>query len=217
MYKRQYLGYLGDAPLIRKVLLSSLVIAWSIRISLHVLNARIIPRKEDPRYQALRKNWGKHFNSKIFILFISEAVLVAILSMSFYTATHNISPISIFDILATLFAITSIAFETLSDYQLAKGKISGEVFDKGLWKYSRHPNYFFEWLYWCSLCLFSIGSNLAPLSLIAPIIMYIFLTKITGIPPAEKRMLASRGDAFREYQMRTNAFFLWKQKRKEKI
>ena len=85
----------------------------------------------------------------------------------------------------------------------------GRVCDFGLWKYSRHPNYFFEWLVWIAYFVFALGSPWAWVGLASPLLMLFFLTRMTGIPPAEARALASRGDAYRDYQRRTSAFIPW--------
>jgi steroid 5-alpha reductase family enzyme len=78
-----------------------------------------------------------------------------------------------------------------------------------LWKYSRHPNYFFEWLHWCAYAVWAIGAAAWPLTLLGPVLMYLFLRYLTGIPHTERRSLASRGDAYREYQSTTNMFWPW--------
>jgi steroid 5-alpha reductase family enzyme len=91
----------------------------------------------------------------------------------------------------------------------AQPAAKGRVCDFGLWKYSRHPNYFFEWLVWIAYFVFALGSPWAWVGLVSPLLMLFFLTRMTGIPPAEARALASRGDAYRDYQRRTSAFIPW--------
>ena len=83
-----------------------------------------------------------------------------------------------------------------------------EVCEAGLWRYSRHPNYFFEWVFWCAWPLFAVGTSAwAWTSLLAPALMYWLLVHVSGIPPHEEHMLRSRGDKFRALQARVNAFF----------
>ncbi|MBB4449781.1 DUF1295 domain-containing protein, partial [Aliirhizobium cellulosilyticum] len=80
-----------------------------------------------------------------------------------------------------------------------------EVCETGLWRYSRHPNYFFEWMFWC--CWFLLAASPSWLSLLAPLLMYWLLVHVSGIPPLEDHMLRSRGEKFRALQRRVNAFF----------
>ena len=109
--------------------------------------------------------------------------------------------------------VTSVLGETVTDRQLqrfrANPQNSGHVCTEGLWRYLRHPNYFFEWCHWWSYVAFAWGTPLFWISLLGPIGMLFFLLKVTGIPPTEERALASRGDAYREYQQKTSVFFPW--------
>jgi steroid 5-alpha reductase family enzyme len=85
----------------------------------------------------------------------------------------------------------------------------GKNCEVGLWYYSRHPNYFFEWLIWVSYGLVSLASPYGYIGLISPVLMYILLTKFSGVPMSEELALKKRGDVFREYQRTTSAFFPW--------
>ncbi len=109
--------------------------------------------------------------------------------------------------------IVAFLGEIVADAQLAAFKrnpaCAGKVCNAGLWRYSRHPNYFFEWLIWVAFFLYALGSPHGWAGFISPLLMLIFLTKVTGIPPAEAQSLKSRGDAYREYQRRTSAFVPW--------
>ena len=128
-------------------------------------------------------------------------------------AANNPSPVAITDILALLIALGSLFGESIADHQLAefrqKPANSGKVCDSGLWRYSRHPNYFFEWLHWWAYVAFALGGPKAWVSLLGPLLMYIFLRYITGIPHAERSSLRSRGEAYRNYQQTTSPFFPW--------
>ena len=117
-----------------------------------------------------------------------------------------------------IFAISlflfSLAMESLSDMQLKdflknRDSKASSVCDKGLWKYSRHPNYFFEAMIWLSVGIFSFEAQYGYLGIIPFIIMYLLITKVTGIPPLEKSSLSSKGDAYKEYQEKTNKFIPW--------
>ena len=103
--------------------------------------------------------------------------------------------------------------EGLSDFQLARFRqrpeSKGEVCQDGFWKYSRHPNYFFEWLHWCAYVMLAITAPLGWLTILAPVAMWFFLNRVTGIPLTEIQAIKSRGEKYRRYQRTTNAFFPW--------
>ncbi len=109
--------------------------------------------------------------------------------------------------------LIAVIGESTADYQLKKFKADpankGKICDRGLWYYSRHPNYFFEWLIWVAYFLFAAGAPGGWITIYCPLLMLLFLTKITGIPPTEAQSLKSRGDAYRDYQRRTSAFVPW--------
>ncbi len=109
--------------------------------------------------------------------------------------------------------LAAIAGETLADRQLAQFRAKpanrGKTCRAGLWRYSRHPNYFFEWLHWWSYVLMGINVSNGWVTLIGPVVMLFFLFYITGIPHTEKQAVASRGDDYREYQRTTSMFFPW--------
>jgi steroid 5-alpha reductase family enzyme len=107
--------------------------------------------------------------------------------------------------------------EVLADAQLARFKANpvnrGKVCDLGLWRFSRHPNYFFEWLIWVSYALFALASPHGYLGLISPALILFFLLKVTGIPATEAQALRSKGEAYRRYQQTTSVFIPWIPKR----
>jgi steroid 5-alpha reductase family enzyme len=109
--------------------------------------------------------------------------------------------------------LIGIAGESVADYQLKQFKADpankGKTCDAGLWNYSRHPNYFFEWLIWVSYFVFALGSPFGWVSLIAPLLMIYFLLKVTGIPATEEQALKTKGEAYRRYQQTTSAFIPW--------
>ena len=111
------------------------------------------------------------------------------------------------------FWLVSLAGESVADRQLAAFKADpgnrGKVCDVGLWRYSRHPNYFFEWLHWFSYPLIAMGAPSQWVAWLGPVIMLLFLYRVSGIPYTEKQSLKSRGDAYREYQRTTSPFIPW--------
>jgi steroid 5-alpha reductase family enzyme len=170
--------------------------------------------EEDPRYAALRKQFPKRTWLMFFGFFQLQGLLIGLLSLPIAFACANPSPgIGFFEIAGVLLWLVAIGGESIADMQLALFKAQpaskGRVCDFGLWKYSRHPNYFFEWVVWIAYFVFALGSPWAWVGLASPLLMLFFLTRMTGIPPAEARALASRGDAYRDYQRRTSAFIPW--------
>ncbi|MEZ5856269.1 MAG: DUF1295 domain-containing protein [Hyphomicrobiaceae bacterium] len=130
-------------------------------------------------------------------------------------AAHRPGTLSFTDIFAAILMGVSVLGEGIADRQLAAFRSNpanaSRVCDSGLWAWSRHPNYFFQWLGWLAYPIIAIAfSGSYPvgwIALVAPAAMYWFLVHVSGIPPLEAHMLRSRGDAYRAYQARTNAFF----------
>ncbi|MGA0333451.1 MAG: DUF1295 domain-containing protein [Kiritimatiellia bacterium] len=200
---------------LRAWLACGILFFWSGRLALHILTDRLLGSKEeDTRYQNLRKHWGENANRRFFWVFESQALLVLLFMTPAWVVTRRAgaSP-DLFDLLGLGVAGFSILGETLADRQLAAFRrdpsTKGKVCQRGLWRYSRHPNYFFEWLHWFGYVLMGIGSEVWIFTLLGPILMYVFLRYVTGVPHAERQSLRSRGDAYREYQQSTPVFFPW--------
>jgi steroid 5-alpha reductase family enzyme len=190
------------------------ILIWSCRLSYHLFTGRILPGKEDSRYKALAEDWGDKAPRNFYLLFMAQIVFVALFLFPVSIAMQNPAPVWMWsDTLAILIAIIAMSGEAVADRQLSaflsKAENKGNVCKEGLWRYSRHPNYFFEWLHWFAYAGFAFGYASWWLAFIGPIAMFIFLRFLTGVPYAERSSLKSRGDGYREYQSTTNAFFLW--------
>jgi steroid 5-alpha reductase family enzyme len=190
-----------------------IVAIWSVRLGSHIA-ARTRGAGEDPRYEKLIAEWGASAALRLWLFLQVQAVAAFVLVLAVYLAAASAAPFPrLIDILAIGVAIIAIAGEAVSDRQLAAFRKTPEaktgVMEHGLWRYSRHPNYFFEWLFWCAWPLMAVGLPLgwSWLSLLAPLQMYWLLVHVSGIPPLEQHMLASRGEKFRALQARVNAFF----------
>lgn len=200
---------------LRAWVVCGILLFWSGRLASHILFDRLLGSKEeDTRYQNLRKHWGASANRKFFWFFLSQALLVAVFMTPALVVSGRAGPFpDIFDLLGLLTAFLAIGGESLADHQLAGFRkdpsTKGKVCKRGFWRYSRHPNYFFEWLHWFGYVLMGVGASLWFLTFLGPILMYIFLRFVTGVPHAEKQSLRSRGDAYREYQQTTSVFFPW--------
>ncbi len=199
---------------LRQYLLMALAGFWSVRLTIHLLVDRIIGKEEDGRYQEIRRTYKGNIQFFFFWFFQLQALADIILSISFFIAAINPKPfLDIFDYLAIALALVSLIGEAIADFQLAqfraKPENKGKTCRAGLWKYSRHPNYFFEWLHWLVYPLLAVGAPYWWLTLIAPVMMLYFILRVTGIPATEEQALKSRGDDYRRYQETTSMFVPW--------
>jgi steroid 5-alpha reductase family enzyme len=196
-------------------LIAGLVMLWSLRLAGHIAH-RTKGAAEDPRYAALAEEWGTDFPRRLFQFLQIQAVCGFVLAVAIGLAGNNRAPFpAMLDFMGLAVALVALVGEAVADSQLRafrREKTRGKtICETGLWAYSRHPNYFFEWLFWCAIAVLSLnfsGSYLSGwIAFLAPLMMYWLLVYASGIPPLEKYMLESRGDAFRAYQSRVNAFF----------
>jgi steroid 5-alpha reductase family enzyme len=203
-------GWLG-----RRVLLGSLVTLWSLRLGTH-LYRRVMAHhpEEDGRYQRLRQDWAGRFAPKMFGFFQLQALSVVLLALPFLLASqHTVPALHPLEWAGAVVWLLALIGESSADAQLAAFKRDpshrGQVCDVGWWRYSRHPNYFFEWLIWIAFALFALASPFGWLGLLSPAIILYLLLRVTGIPLTEQQSLRSKGDAYRRYQARTSAFIPW--------
>lgn len=200
-----------DGYALRQVIIFVLVSFWGLRLSKHILE-RLLHKEEDRRYQLLRNDWAPFLQLKFLALFIFEALLDVILSIPFLVICLNETPqLHIFEYLGLLVWVTGFVGESIADKQLNDFKKDpqnrGKICQQGLWNYSRHPNYFFEWLMWVAYFIFALGSPYGWLAIVSPAIMYVLLTKVTGIPMIEEHALKTKGQAFKDYMRTTSIFF----------
>jgi steroid 5-alpha reductase family enzyme len=207
----------GGAPNARQWLVAALVAVWSARLGLHIA-VRTAGISDDPRYATFAREWGDRARRRMFIFLQNQALGSIPLVFAIFVAAHFPSPdLRPQDYLGALVLLLGIAGEALADAQLKQFRkrpgSRGQVCNVGLWRWSRHPNYFFEWLGWLAYPVIAISLD-HPLSypwgwatLLAPAFMYWILVHVTGIPPLETQMLQSRGDRYRDYQSRTSIFF----------
>jgi steroid 5-alpha reductase family enzyme len=200
---------------VRRALIGTMACLWSLRLGSHLLR-RVAGHHpvEDGRYQQLRRDWGARFTAKMFGFFQIQAVSVVLLGVPFLLAAQNpdrhLHPLEIAGIILWLLALTG---EGLADTQLNAFKRDpanrGRVCDLGLWHFSRHPNYFFEWLVWVAYFVFALASPWGWIAILSPLSILYLLLRVTGIPMTEKQGLRSKGDAYRRYQQTTSAFVPW--------
>jgi len=205
----------GPGWLPRRMLVAVLVTLWAARLGTHLLR-RVASHHpvEDGRYVQLRRDWAGNFAPKMFGFFQLQAASIVLLALPFLFPVANTAPaFAALELAGAALWLLAISGEALADAQLAAFKRApanrGRVCDVGLWRYSRHPNYFFEWLVWVAFALIALSSSWGWLGLIAPLAILHLLLRVTGIPLNEEQSLRSKGDAYRRYQQTTSAFVPW--------
>jgi len=204
----------GTGDLFRRLLLGMLAGAWSFRLGFFLLFDRVLTGKEDSRYETLMNAWGEDAERRLFRLFLAQAIFIVFFSLPFLPAANSpVRPFTWWDAVAVAVWLTAVLGESLADRQLARWRGNpdnrGWTCRHGLWRYSRHPNYFFEWVHWWSYVFLAIGSPWWWLTLFGPALMFYILNRVTGIPYAEAQALKSRGEDYARYQRTTSAFFPW--------
>jgi steroid 5-alpha reductase family enzyme len=207
----------GEAANARQWLVAALVAIWSLRLGTHIA-IRTAGISDDPRYAAFAKEWGTSSPRRMFVFLQNQALgSIPLVFAIFVAARFPDGALRWQDILGALILLIGIAGEALADAQLKSFRDhdanKGRVCDVGLWRWSRHPNYFFEWFCWLAYPVIGLSLDY-PLTypwglatLLAPLFMYWILVYVTGIPPLEDQMLRSRGERYRDYQSRTSKFF----------
>ncbi len=211
-----FAGIVGEgSPLVRS-LVAMFGSVWGARLCLHLLH-RVLNEEEDGRYRALRVAWNGS-KLRFFGFFQMQALVVVLFSLPFLAAAANPRhAASLWTLLACVVWLVSMAGESLADRQLARFRADpgnrGTTCRVGLWAWSRHPNYFFEWLHWFSYVLLAVGSSYAWLAWLGPVLMFAFLYRVSGIPWTEAQSLRSRGEDYARYQREVSAFFPWPPRR----
>ncbi|MHC4908593.1 MAG: DUF1295 domain-containing protein [Planctomycetota bacterium] len=208
-------GATGDVQ--RRVLVGVLAGAWGLRLGGYLMK-RVLSEEEDGRYAMLRERWGDRTQTLLFWFFQLQAFWAVMFATPMLVAAMNPTEgLTLLDGLGVAIWVIAIGGEAVADAQLARFRRDpanrGAVCRSGLWRYSRHPNYFFEWTHWFAYVCIGIGFSWGWLTLFGPIVMLWFLLAVTGIPMTEERALRSRGDAYREYQRTTSSFIPWPPKR----
>ena len=208
---------LGAGYLPRQLLVAALVTIWGARLSTHIWQ-RNRGRPEDFRYRAWRLQWAGSFVWRSLLqVFLLQGALLWLISAPLLLAIAQTAPAALgrLDALGTLLWLAGFAFEAGGDWQLQRFKANpannGRVLDSGLWRYTRHPNYFGDALIWWGLYLLAAASPLGAWAIASPLLMTVLLMRVSGVTMLEQT-LAQR-PAYREYIARTPAFFPWWPKR----
>ena len=195
----------------RGALVLLLVAIWALRLGVH-LTLRNRGKAEDRRYAAMRARHEPGFAWKsLFIVFGLQAVLAWIIAAPLFAASAGRAPPGALDARAAALWLTGFAFETVGDAQLARFKAdpanAGQVMDRGLWRWTRHPNYFGDACLWWGYWMFAVAAGGA-WTVFAPALMTLLLLKVSGVALLE-RDIGERRPAYRDYIARTSAFFPW--------
>jgi steroid 5-alpha reductase family enzyme len=207
----------------RKILLLVCVFAWSGRLGWHLyVRVKGHHPDEDGRYRQLREEWGDSTNRKMFWFYQLQAAALAALSAPFLLIASNPEPVlSRLEWAGAALAMVALIGEAVADGQLSRFKKDpanrGRTCRVGLWRYSRHPNYFFEWLVWVGFFVFALASPNGALTAACPLLMLYFLLRQTGIPATEEQALRTKGEDYRRYQQTTSAFVPWFPKKNKSL
>jgi len=195
----------------RHIVVTALLIFWAVRLSAYI-SMRNRGHEEDARYQEIRRNNEPHFEFKsLYIVFLLQAVLALVVSLPLMSVVTVSAPVNIIDYVALCLWCFGMFFEVVGDMQLKRFKSNpdnkGKVLDTGLWRYTRHPNYFGEFCIWWAFYLFAIAGG-GYWSIVSPILMSLLLLKVSGVSLLEKD-ISERRPAYQRYRETTNAFFPW--------
>lgn len=200
------------AALSFKIVISwSLLLLWATRLAGFLWMTRVAKKHRDPRYEKLSDNWKMPKALGFFLNYLFQGLLMMVVALPFlFIANGPSRHLALIDYCAVVLILLALVGEGIADWQLHQFKKNspGMVCNTGLWNYSRHPNYFFEWLIWFGFCLLGLSSKYGYLSVISPLLLLVIFVFITG-PITEQQSLKSRGDAYKRYQKTTSFIIPW--------
>lgn len=210
---------LGSGTVGQRLLAAGLAATWSGRLTWHLLRDRVWSgHGEDGRYRALRQHWGSTADRGFLWVYGAQALTALLFAAPFVLLAHGSSAsISGLQWLGVAWFGVAQALEAVADRQLARFRADprsrGKACRLGLWRWSRHPNYFFEWLSWCGigLCAFPVAGWLA---LLQPAAMLFLVRFVSGVPWTELQASRTRAEDYRRYQQETNTFVPWPPRRR---
>lgn len=201
----------GSTAHLQQILVGAMVLIWGIRLALHIF-LRNRKKSEDRRYEKWRKDWGnKWWMVSFFKVYLLQGLLLILIATPLIMVhQNNMETLSVFNYFGLLIWGIGFLFESIGDFQLnqfLKTKKPGEIMQSGLWKYSRHPNYFGEVTLWWGIYLTSFSTEYMWINLISPLLITFLILKVSGIPMLEEKYKNNK--AFQAYQQKTSAFFPW--------
>ncbi|HVS15657.1 MAG TPA: DUF1295 domain-containing protein [Thermoanaerobaculia bacterium] len=205
---------IAGGPLERRLLLLALAAIWGLRLTWHITR-RNWGEGEDVRYQRMRASWGDRFSwTSLLTVFALQGALMWLVALPLVVGQASPTPgrLTWLDALGALTWLAGFAFEAIGDAQLRAFKADpasrGKVMDRGLWRYTRHPNYFGDALLWWGIFLVASQTEHGRWTVVSPLIMSFLLTRISGVPLLERRLEKTR-PGYQDYRRRTSAFFPW--------
>lgn len=206
-----YYALLGTAPWWQRIAVALMGLFWGVRLGTHLV-MRLRQHKEDSRYAFMGQAIGESA-FKWYLFFLFQAGLTLLFSLPFFVAANNQSASLPWLSVGIVIFVVALSGEAIADRQLARFAADpanrGKVCEVGLWGWSRHPNYFFEWVHWFAYVALAVGAANAWLAWLGNALMLATLLFVTGIPFNEQQSLRSRGDAYRDYQRRVSMFIPW--------
>ena len=201
---------LGDGASVQRALAAMLASVWGFRLAGYLYMNRVRGKDEDGRYRSLREKWGGNANRNFLLFFEFQALFVVFFSLPFALVCLDddptISPVAWIGV--AVWAVGNIG-AIAADRQLARWRADpandGRTARGGLWSWSRHPNYFFEWITWCGNALVATTAPSGWIAWVVPAGLLFLLFRVTGIPALEQQALRSRAD-YAEYQRTTSVF-----------
>jgi steroid 5-alpha reductase family enzyme len=198
----------GDGCTGRRVLLAVLTTLWGLRLAGYIGRRKLRHPGEDPRYGAWREKWGDRFPLvSLFTVFGLQAVLVWVVSLPLQGAAASGDPLGVLDWIGVAVWAIGLACEATGDGQLARFKADpanrGRIMDRGLWRYTRHPNYFGDFTVWWGLYLIALSAG-AWWTIAGPLVITLLLTRVSGKDHLERSMAERPGYA--DYVARTSGF-----------
>ena len=198
----------------RRILVGAMAAIWAFRLALFLFVNRVWKKPEDGRYVRMREWLGPRAHLGFFLFYQMQAFWTVLFAIPFMVVMSiERGGLGMLDYIGVAIWLIAVGGEALSDLQLARFRGNpankGKTCRTGLWRYSRHPNYFFEWVHWFAYVVMAFGAPFGWLAWWGPALMLLFLFKLTGIPHTEKQALVSRGDDYRRYQEETSIFIPW--------
>ena len=207
--------FLGHGDLFKRLVLTTMVTLWGVRLGQHLIHRYSHSSEEEPRYRVLREKWGGDPDNMLFLmLFVFQGLLVIVLSTPFFIVALNAqSSWSWWEGAGIALWAIGVYGEMVADRQLTafirQPENQQKVCDVGLWHYSRHPNYFFEILIWIGFYFFALPNPTGSFAIISPILLGYLILYVSGIPMAEEQSLKSKGEAYKAYQNKTSPLVPW--------
>lgn len=196
---------------LRLFVIMLLLFIWGTRLAAYLYFSRIKKGIVDKRYLKLSENWKFAQSLRFLLNFELQGLFIFIISIPLlFAASQQHTYLNFLDYCGISLCLLGILGETIADLQLQgfKKNNPGKVCNLGLWRFSRHPNYFFDWLTWCGFTCFSLQANNGWLSLSSPLLLFLIMTKITG-PMTEQGSISAKGELYLDYQRKTAPFFPW--------